>query len=81
MGGMPSGMGMGMSQGRRGGGGRAGAGGGAMPTAAGTRQAPPLEHTLNLSLEELYHGTSKRMRITKKVRCPATRRKNARKMW
>ena len=31
------------------------------------RQAPPVEHTLNLSLEELYEGSSKRMRITKKV--------------
>lgn len=44
---------------------------GGMPNSPGTqaprRQAPPVEHILNLSLEELYKGSSKRMRITKKV--------------
>lgn len=56
---MPGGMGMNM------GGGGMGMSSGA--SAAPTRQPPPIEHTLNLSLEELYRGTSKRMRITKKV--------------
>ncbi|CAM9493291.1 unnamed protein product, partial [Choristocarpus tenellus] len=32
-----------------------------------TRQAPSVEHVLNLSLEELYTGSTKRMRITKKT--------------
>ncbi|CAM9354169.1 unnamed protein product, partial [Sphacelaria rigidula] len=59
MGGMPGGMTMNM------GGGGMGMSSGA--SAAPTRQPPPIEHTLNLSLEELYTGTSKRMRITKKV--------------
>lgn len=57
-------------------GGMGGGFGGGMPAAgssssspkAARRQAPPVEHCLNLSLEELYQGSSKRMRITKKVR-------------
>lgn len=62
-------------------GGMRGMGGmGGMPTSPGTqaprRQAPPVEHILNLSLEDLYKGSSKRMRITKKVgfvsvKCPS----------
>mmetsp|Transcript_35456 Transcript_35456/g.36124 ORF Transcript_35456/g.36124 Transcript_35456/m.36124 type:complete len:276 (+) Transcript_35456:76-903(+) len=31
------------------------------------KKAPSVNHTLNVSLEELYAGTSKKMRITKKV--------------
>lgn len=71
MGGM-SGMrmgGMGM------GGAPASAAGGTGGRPAGPRrQAPPVEHCLNLSLEELYQGSSKRMRITKKVSYDTKRR-------
>eukprot|EP00903_Cladosiphon_okamuranus_P006991 g6802.t1 len=50
------------------GGAPASAAGGAGGRPAGPRrQAPPVEHCLNLSLEELYKGSSKRMRITKKT--------------
>lgn len=42
-------------------------GGGGHARGMSTRQAPPVEHTLNVSLEDLYRGASKRMRITKKV--------------
>ncbi|CAM9657979.1 unnamed protein product [Pylaiella littoralis] len=60
-----SGMQMGTSGGMPGGFG----GGGGMPAKGGgvSRQAPPVEHCLNISLEELYRGSSKRMRITKKT--------------
>lgn len=44
------------------------AAGSSSPPKAARRQAPPVEHRLNLSLEELYQGSSKRMRITKRVR-------------
>lgn len=57
---MGGGMGMGGMPGM---GGMGGASSGA------ARQAPAVEHPLNLSLEELYQGSSKRMRITRKVRC------------
>ncbi len=30
-------------------------------------QGPPVEHTLNLTLEEMYHGCSKRMKISRQV--------------
>lgn len=54
------------------GGGRGMGGMGGMPGVGGastgaTRQAPAVEHPLNLSLEDLYQGSSKRMRITRKV--------------
>lgn len=35
-------------------------------------QDPPIEHNLNLTLEELLHGTNKKMRITKEVLVPGT---------
>lgn len=44
-----------------------GMGGAQRGSGSRARQAPPVEHTLNLSLEELYGGSSKRIRITKKV--------------
>ncbi|CBN75376.1 Heat shock protein 40 [Ectocarpus siliculosus] len=56
MGGMGGGFGGGMP-----------AAGSSSPPKAARRQAPPVEHCLNLSLEELYQGSSKRMRITKKT--------------
>ena len=34
------------------------------------RQDPPVEHALTLSLEELYHGCSKKMKISRKVVAP-----------
>lgn len=51
-----------------GGGPASAAGGAGGRPARPRRQAPPVEHCLNLSLEELYQGSSKRMRITKKVK-------------
>lgn len=45
-----------------------GAMGGVPGASHSTRQAPPVEHPLKISLEELFQGSSKRMRITKKVR-------------
>ncbi|CAM9868949.1 unnamed protein product [Discosporangium mesarthrocarpum] len=58
MGGMPGINLTGMRQG-----GMGGMGGMGMPQ----KQAPSVEHTLNISLEDLYCGTTKRMRITKKM--------------
>jgi DnaJ family protein B protein 4 len=52
-GGGPTGMGMGM-----------GMGGGESQQ----QQAPPVEHTLNVTLEDLYKGATKRVRITKKLK-------------
>ncbi|GAX73219.1 hypothetical protein CEUSTIGMA_g672.t1 [Chlamydomonas eustigma] len=60
MGGMPfafNGMGGGMGQGF----GRSGSN-----RSAGPRKDPPIESPLNLSLEELYSGTSKKMKICRK---------------
>lgn len=34
------------------------------------RQDPPVEHTLNLNLEELYSGCTKKMKISRKVLSP-----------
>ncbi len=57
MGGMPGGMGgmpgMGGSSGRH--------------SAAPTKKADPVQHDLKVSLEDLYTGTTKRVRITKKI--------------
>ena len=33
-----------------------------------TPQDPPIEHSLNLALEELYQGCTKKMKISRKVR-------------
>ncbi|MFN3973556.1 MAG: J domain-containing protein, partial [Gemmobacter sp.] len=58
MGGMPGGMGgMGGMGGPRGAGGRAGHG----------KPPAPIEHPLQCTLEELYTGTTKRLRITKTI--------------
>lgn len=66
MGGMPSGFGMpGMA------GGMPGTGGG-MPSNGGGRRsqtqqkAPPIHHALALTLEELFNGVTKKMRITRR---------------
>ncbi len=40
---------------------------GGMNGRAGARQDPPLEHELPCSLEELYRGTTKRMKISRSV--------------
>ena len=43
-------------------------GGGFGPKSSGSpRQDPPVEHTLNLNLEELYLGCTKKMKISRKV--------------
>jgi DnaJ-class molecular chaperone len=57
MGGMPGGMAGGMP--RNGGSQRA-------ASSSARTKAPPVNHTLNVTLEELYTGTTKRMRITSK---------------
>lgn len=57
MGGMAQGMAQGMGQGV-----------GAGMKRGGPRKDPPVEHALNLSLEELYSGTTKKMKISRKVR-------------
>lgn len=59
-GGMPGGLGgmFGM-----GGGGMPGMGGGGR--ARGPQKAPAIKHVLTLSLEDLYKGTTKKMKITK----------------
>lgn len=59
-----------------GGGGTAGAGA-HMPQADGAysppkRSFPDIEHDLNCTLEELYHGKTKRMRVTRTVEDPST---------
>ena len=38
----------------------------------GATQDPPIEHSLSVTLEELLHGTSKKMKITKEVLVPGT---------
>lgn len=67
MGGMPGGMGGGM-------GGMPGmmGGMGGMPggMSRGPRQDPPIEYPLNCTLEDLYKGTSKKMRISRNVMEP-----------
>lgn len=35
-------------------------------------KAPSVNHILNVSLEDLYTGTTKKMRITRKIRCAST---------
>lgn len=44
-----------------------GGGGGSRARSNQPRQSPPMEATLNCSLEELYTGTKKRMKITRQV--------------
>lgn len=74
MGGMGGGM-PGMQFGVGGGGGMPGGmsfgGGGGIPRAraqaAPTHKAPPVNQVLNCSLEDLYNGATKKIRITKKV--------------
>lgn len=41
--------------------------GGAKKSAPPVRQDPPVEHTLKLTLEELFSGCTKKMKITRKV--------------
>ena len=42
-----------------------GMGGGGARRQAGPKKQPPIKHTLSLSLEDLYHGVTKKMKITK----------------
>eukprot|EP01039_Chlorochromonas_danica_P002950 gene2948-3218_t len=66
MGGMPGGMGgMGGMPGGMGGGSRRGMGGSSARHAE--RKADPVHHPLNVSLEDLYNGIVKKVRITKKI--------------
>jgi DnaJ family protein B protein 4 len=68
-GGMPRGMGMnfgGMGGNPFGASSSSGRGGG------GQRKAEPIQHELKVSLEELYNGATKRVRITKKIYDGAT---------
>ena len=38
----------------------------------GQRQDPPVEHNLNVTLEEVLHGATKKMKITREVIVPGT---------
>jgi len=44
-----------------------GMGGSRVPQQAAQTKAPPVHHTLHVTLEDLFTGTTKKMRITKKV--------------
>ncbi|XP_058219908.1 uncharacterized protein LOC131330375 [Rhododendron vialii] len=44
-----------------------GVGGGPMHQSAGPRKAPPIEQRLPCSLEELYKGTTKKMKISREI--------------
>ncbi|GLT27515.1 hypothetical protein SLA2020_025050 [Shorea laevis] len=44
-----------------------GGGGGASMHHGGPRKAPPIENTLRCSLEELYKGTTKKMKISREI--------------
>lgn len=41
--------------------------GGSRPTSSGHRKAPPVENTLPCTLEELYKGTTKKMKISREI--------------
>ncbi|KAL7000066.1 hypothetical protein U1Q18_001216 [Sarracenia purpurea var. burkii] len=59
----------GIRGGMRGGGSRGGGGGGdgTYMNQASPRKAPPIEQTLPCSLEELYKGTTKKMKISREI--------------
>jgi DnaJ homolog subfamily B member 4 len=69
MGGFPFGAAFGGMPGgaRMGGGSMPGGFSSRSPTSQPTQKAPPVNHNLNVTLEDLYTGITKRVRITKKI--------------
>ena len=45
---------------------------GGHPGFGGQRQDPPVEHDLNVTLEDVLHGATKKMKITREIIVPGT---------